>query len=67
MTRTEYLNKIIAESRPDETEEWFMEFRGRGGWWLCPSESRWVGDEGSYMGPDWREAEKSLRFLLARW
>lgn len=60
MSRTDYLNDLIPaiESRSGT----FVEFRPFKGWWLDNYDyPRYLGDEGDYIGRNWREAEQCLR------
>ena len=43
----------------------FVEFRGAGGWWAVASDCRWFGDAGEYLGRNWQQAEKTIKYLFS--
>lgn len=62
MTRTAYLEGVHRSLSAD-ANELTLEFRPFSGWYLC-GEPRHFGDDGSeWIGANWREAEKFLRWL----
>lgn len=65
MTRTAYLEGLHKQlSRSGD--ELSIEFRPFQGWYLC-GEPRHFNDDGAeWMGANWREAEKFLRWLYPR-
>jgi hypothetical protein len=45
----------------------FVAFRPFRGWWLCNIDlPRHFGDDGDYLGANWREAEAALKWLYAK-
>ena len=64
-TKAEQLNALAAEIRSDDQYEFFVEFRPGLGWYAMPDESRWIADEGEYLGANYEDAKKKLIVLLA--
>lgn len=63
-SRREFLQEVADELRLDDQYEFWIEFRGAAGWWAVASEARWFGDQGEYLGRDWRQAELTLGLIL---
>ena len=61
--KTTQLQNLADELRTDEQYNFQIQWRGNG-FWAIPDESRWIGDDGEYLGPKKFEAEISLRALL---
>lgn len=64
MNRHEYLQNLCDEIRLDYQHEFLIKFRGRGGWRAISREVRWFGDNGEYLGQNWKQAERQIRLLL---
>ena len=62
-TKTERLQSLAYELRTDDQHEFWIEFRPNQGWYAV-TEARWVGDDGEYLGRDYREARVSLYAIL---
>lgn len=64
MTKTEYLQNICDSLRSDYQYEFVIEFRQGRGWFAVTSEWRYFEDNGEFLGENWEQAEKTLRWLL---
>jgi hypothetical protein len=66
VTKREQLQKIIDDAVEEKPilYRYYAEFRGRGGWWAVPEQQRFFGDNGEYLGPDFRTAKQTLMSLL---
>jgi hypothetical protein len=67
MTKRDRLQKMVddaVENNPDY-HSFSVEFRGRAGWWAIPEDCRYFGDQGEYLGQDFKSAERTLGALLA--
>lgn len=64
MSRTDFLQNLADELRADDQVEFAIAYLPGIGWWGTPTESRHFGDEGEFLGENWQQAEKTLRFLL---
>ena len=62
-TRTEHLESLLESLRREEHGEVSIEWRPFRGWWLT-GEKRDFTDEGDYLGANWREAERYLKWFL---
>jgi hypothetical protein len=60
--RREYLQELADSLRTDYQYEFYIEFRGRGGWYGVAN--RWIGDTGEFLGYNWQSAEYSLKQIL---
>ena len=64
MTKREKLQMLVDGLWEDDDDDRpFVEFRPFKGWFMVFPESRWLGDEGEYLG-DYQQARKTIRFLL---
>lgn len=70
MSKTELLQSILNQSDPDseyyeDSGNWLFvaEYRPRKGWWAIPTEARYWGDEGEYLGKDMIESLITLKYL----
>jgi hypothetical protein len=61
MTRHDYLQAMIDASL---SSDGYAEFRPFAGWWLVFPDGRYFGDDGEYLGRNWREAEATLKWML---
>lgn len=43
-----------------------IEFRPFSGWWAQPNEARHFGDEGEWLGNDWRDALDHIKWLAGK-
>ena len=62
-TKTEKLQSLAYELRADDQHEFWIEFRPNQGGYAV-TESRWVGDDGEYLGRYYNEARLSLYAIL---
>jgi len=70
MNRQQYLQSLVDQplvdhESSDDPDFWFVEFRGGGGWWAVASDCRWFGDAGEYLGRNWQQAEKTIKYLFS--
>lgn len=68
MNKTELLQSILDHEHPDHDQVdnlvfFTAEWRGKGGWWIIPSEPRHFADEGVYLGKDIKESLITLKYL----
>jgi hypothetical protein len=63
-TKQEQLQELANELRTDHQHEFWIEYRTNRGWFAVASESRWVGDDGEYLGRDYKEARYELMSIL---
>ena len=64
MTKREKLQMLVDGLWEDDDDDRpFVEFRPFKVWFMVFPESRWLGDEGEYLG-DYQQARKTIRFLL---
>jgi len=63
-SRREYLQELANSLRTDDQYEFYIEFRGRGGWYGVSEYPRWFGDTGLLLGYNWQSAEYSLKQIL---
>jgi hypothetical protein len=49
-SKTEKLQTLANELRTDDQCEFWIEYRPNRGWYAVADESRWFGDEGTYLG-----------------
>lgn len=65
-TKREILQKLLDSLTGEDAiyGEWYLEFRGRGGWWVNADDSRYIGDNGEYLGQDWRDAKQGIKQLF---
>lgn len=56
----EILQDLIDQLKPENSYDFEIEFRGRGGWWAMPTEARYWGDNGIYLGSNYQEAKKHI-------
>lgn len=65
MSRTEYLQNLLDSVLQDDHGQWFMEYRPFNGWYACPDEPRYFGDDGVFLGGTWDRAEREIKYLFA--
>jgi hypothetical protein len=63
MNKTELLNRLLGEQDEDAFDFNYVEFRPNNGWYLCWSYPRHIGDEGIYLGSNYKESYDYLIFL----
>lgn len=63
MTKTQKLQEIADELRTNDQYKFWIEYRGGAGWWAT-CETRWIGDEGEYLGRDYHQAKITLHLIL---
>lgn len=64
MNKTEKLQTLANELHTDDQCEFWIEYRPNCGWYAVASESRWIGDEGEYLGRVYQDARESLMSIL---
>ena len=61
MTQTERLRELIQSVRnPDRHFDFEPQYIPRKGWFLFPTESRYMDETGEYMGYTFKEAQKNI-------
>jgi len=65
-TKTEQLNDLISQTTGENTQYgyWYIEFRGRSGWWAVASVRDSFTDNGTYLGKSYIDAVKSIKELF---
>lgn len=65
-TKTEQLNNLIAKTTGENTQYgyWYIEFRGRSGWWAVASVRDSFTDNGTYLGQSYIDAVRSIKDLF---
>ena len=65
-TKTEQLNNLISQTTGENTEYgyWYIEFRGRSGWWAVASVRDSFTDNGTYLGQSYIDAVRSIKDLF---
>lgn len=63
-SKTEKLQTLANERRTDEQYEFRIEYRPMRGWYAVADESRWIGDEGEYLGAVYKDAREGLMSIL---
>lgn len=64
MNKTEFLNQLLAEQLGQQDLGCYVQYRQRHGWWLIYDEARYIGDDGTFLGVDWKHAEKTLKRMF---
>ena len=64
LSKRDNLQHLADALRTDIQYEFRIEYRPNRGWYAVASESRWVGDDGEYLGRVYEEARQSLISLL---
>ena len=64
LSKQEMLQALADELRTDHQFEFWIEYRPNRGWYAAASESRWLGDEGEYLGRVYQDARESLMSIL---
>lgn len=65
-TRADYLQQLWDTLKRPDYSDAAPEFRPFKGWYLVYDEPAYLGDEGNYIGRNWQDAEKEIRFLCGR-
>lgn len=62
-TRLEYLQELLEDLvGHDPVEEYYIQYRGRAGWFQVGPPVGWLEDDGGdFLGHTWQEAEKEIR------
>ena len=63
-SKTEKLQALANELRTDDQCEFWIEYRPNRGWYAVATESRWFGDEGTYLGAVYKDAREGLMCIL---
>ena len=65
-TKTEQLNNLIAKTTGENTDYgyWYIEFRGRSGWWAVSGIPVSFGENGTYLGKSYIDAVRSIKELF---
>lgn len=65
-TKTEQLNNLISQTTGENTQYgyWYIEFRGRSGWWAVASVRDSFTDNGTYLGKSYIDAVRSIKDLF---
>lgn len=63
LTRAQYLQENLDEHLNSENGDWFVEYRPFDGWYAIPSDPRWFGDEGEFLGVNWQSALRAIKVL----
>jgi hypothetical protein len=65
-TKTEQLNNLISQTTGENTQYgyWYIEFRGRSGWWAVASVRDSFTDNGTYLGQCYVDAVRSIKDLF---
>jgi hypothetical protein len=64
MTRTVFLNNLLEQSLKDAHGNWFIEWRPFKGWYAVPDSCRYWGDNGEFLGENWKRAVRGIRDLF---
>jgi hypothetical protein len=59
--KTTELTELIPA---DQLDQWYIKYRQRHGWWLVCVEPRHLGDDGTFLGVDWKHAKKTLEAMF---
>jgi hypothetical protein len=65
-TKTEQLNNLISQTTGENTQYgyWYVEFRGRSGWWAVSDIPVSFGENGTYLGKSYIDAVRSIKDLF---
>jgi hypothetical protein len=68
MNIKDLLQSVLDQADPEQENHsdmchFYSEYRGAGGWWAIPFESRWFYDEGEFLGQNGFEALNSLKYM----
>jgi hypothetical protein len=65
-TKTEQLNNLISQTTGENTQYgyWYIEFRGRSGWWAVSGIPVSFGENGTYLGKSYIDAVRSIKDLF---
>jgi hypothetical protein len=65
-TKTEQLNNLISQTTGENTQYgyWYIEFRGRSGWWAVSDIPVSFGENGTYLGKSYIDAVRSIKDLF---
>jgi hypothetical protein len=65
-TKTEQLNNLISQTTGENTQYgyWYIEFRGRSGWWAVSDIPVSFGEDGTYLGKSYIDAVRSIKDLF---
>lgn len=66
MTRTDYLTQLWHDLRPAHYGAATFEYRPFKGWYLMYDEPAHLGDDGTYAGYNWREAEEHVYWICGK-
>lgn len=58
------LRELLLESREEEVDNWWVEYRPFFGWYALPDCPRYFGDDGVFLGKNYQEALKQLEFFF---
>jgi hypothetical protein len=64
MSKGDKLQALALELRTDYQYRFWIEYRPGHGWYGVAEEPRWIGDEGEYLGSNYRDARESLYSIL---
>jgi hypothetical protein len=65
-SRTDYLQHLWATLRPAHYGDATFEYRPFRGWFMIYDEPAHLGDDGSYAGCNWREAEETIYWVCGK-
>jgi hypothetical protein len=64
VTKREQLQAIADDAVKENPEYYNFTIEWKGGWWAIPEEKRHFNDQGEFLGYNFKQAEKTLLFLL---
>jgi hypothetical protein len=66
MTRAQYLQSLWDTLRPAYFGAGKLEFRPFKGWFIVYDEPAFIGDDGNYIGQNWKLAEETIRQVCGK-
>lgn len=65
MTRQQYLQDLmdLKSKKYPEIGDWYIEYRPFDGWYAVPSEHRYIGDFGEFLGVNWKQSAKAIKIF----
>ena len=64
MNKTQQLQEHLDANLRENQGVWYIEYRGRGGWWAVPDSPRWFGDDGMFLGPNAGIAKRTIGLMF---
>lgn len=62
MNKTDILQQMIDDIQKERPEigDWIAEYKGKSGWWVFPCEPRFIGDNGEFLGKNYKQAKHAI-------